>query len=175
MLDNITKRERIALFALACGFIDTWTDCYICAYDGTLQKVTSQKAITTSVSRWHNSARIQKAFETISAQVEEMRETERKKAGFGEDSDKAGESVRTSTNGRKYTDFSRPENQFRKLNELVNTATDSAETLDALKVIMSAQKADREAARDGKVVKCYIPISCKDCKLYEKERKKVSL
>ena len=104
-----------------------------------------------------------------------MRETERKKAGFGEDSDKAGESVRTSTQGGKYTDFSKPENQFRKLNELVNTATDSAETLDALKVIMSAQKADREAARDGKVVKCYIPMSCKDCKLYEKARKKVSL
>ena len=177
-MKELTPREKNALFGLASGFLDNWTECYIIAYDGPAEKVKTQTALNSSVSRWKNSAIVQREFKIISERIEKAKREEREK--ILRESDKGREnSVHTETAKPaqidKYTDFSKPENQFKKLNELVNTATDSAETLDALKVIMSAQKADREAARDGKVVKCYIPITCKDCKLYQKALKKVSL
>ena len=180
-MKELTPREKNALFGLASGFLDNWTECYIIAYDGPAEKVETQTALSSSVSRWKNSAIVQREFQIISERIERAKREEREKILNDErESDKGREnSVHTETAKPaqidKYTDFSKPENQFKKLNELVNTATDSAETLDALKVIMSAQKADREAARDGKVVKCYIPITCKDCKLYLKAAKKVSL
>ncbi len=177
-MKELTPREKNALFGLAAGFLDNWTECYVIAYDGPAEKVETQTALSSSVSRWKNSAIVQREFQIISERIERAKKEEREK--ILRESNKGREnSVHTETTKPaqidKYTDFSKPENQFKKLNELVNTATDSAETLDALKVIMSAQKADREAARDGKVVKCYIPITCKDCKLYQKAIKKVSL
>lgn len=177
-MKELTPREKNALFGLASGFLDNWTECYIIAYDGPAEKVKTQTALNTSVSRWKNSAIVQREFELITERIERTKKAEREK--IVRESDKGRENSTHTETAKpaqidKYTDFSKPENQFKKLNELVNTATDSAETLDALKVIMSAQKADREAARDGKVVKCYIPITCKDCKLYQKAAKKVSL
>lgn len=79
-----------------------------------------------------------------------------------------------STQKEKNIDYSDPANQARKLNELVNSADDPGEALDALKVIISTQKADREAARDKKAVGAYVPITCYDCPLYLEAKNKLS-
>ena len=71
-----------------------------------------------------------------------------------------------------FVDYSSPAAQQAKLNELVNTADDPGEALDALKVIIQAQKADREAAREGRTVRAYLPQACTDCPMYQKARKK---
>ena len=82
----------------------------------------------------------------------------------------AGESVRQESPtiaGRGSVDYTDPKNQARKLNELVNRADNTGEVLDALKVIIATQKADRDAARDGRQVRAYVPIGCNDCPLYQ--------
>ena len=70
--------------------------------------------------------------------------------------------------GARIIDYTNPENQTRKLNELINTASDAGEALDALKVIIQGQKADRDAAREQKTVRAYLPVMCSGCPLYEK-------
>ena len=99
------------------------------------------------------------------------------KAGTENGTDQAGGSVRTEPGPKlknsKFVDYSSPAAQQEKLNELVNTADDPGEALDALKVIIQSQKADRDAAREGRVQRVYLPISCDSCPLYQKARKKV--
>ena len=72
----------------------------------------------------------------------------------------------------KFVDYSDPANQRRKLNELVNKASDPGEALDALKVIISGQRDDKQAAKERRQVAAYLPICCNDCPLYQKARKK---
>ena len=67
-------------------------------------------------------------------------------------------------------DYSDPKNQAQKLNELVNTASDPGEALDALKVIISSQKADREAAKERKTVQVYLPLTCDACPLRQRAK-----
>ena len=72
-----------------------------------------------------------------------------------------------------FVDYADPANQRRKLNELVNTAKDPGAALDALKVIISGQKDDRQAAREQKQVRAYLPQVCQDCPLYTKAAAKL--
>lgn len=67
-------------------------------------------------------------------------------------------------------DYTDPKKQKEKLNEIINTAKDSGEALDALKVIISGQKQDAEAAKNNKVQRFYTPLQCRDCPLYQKEK-----
>ena len=97
-----------------------------------------------------------------------MRDVERLFDRDGDERAKAApENART-----KFVDYSSPAAQQAKLNELVNTASDPGEALDALKVIIQGQKADREAAKEGRVQRVYLPISCEACPLYQNARKK---
>ena len=91
--------------------------------------------------------------------------------GKEEETKTRGESVHTKSRTQKGVDYSNPLNQMQKLNELVNSSEDVGETLDALKVIISTQKADRESAREGKQVKAYLPMTCTNCPLYNKAQK----
>ena len=170
---KLKESEISAIYYHIFGGCEDWLLLYAIADGIGVQDIKNRSA----VYKWKNSHKIQELL--LKVQNEKTRLLASAEKGEKGKNNDVGESVHTEPRPAiqtdKYTDFSKPENQFKKLNELVNTATDSAETLDALKVIMSAQKADREAARDGKVVKCYIPITCKDCKLYQKAFKKVSL
>jgi len=170
---KLTPREISAIYYHIFGGCADWVLLYAIADGIDVQDIKNRSA----VYKWKNSHKIQDLLSKVQEEKTRLLASAEKaeKRPISDDGDSTHTTTQPQPQNAKFTDFSRPENQFRKLNELVNTATDSAETLDALKVIMSAQKADREAARDGKAVKCYIPISCKDCKLYEKARKKVSL
>jgi len=86
-----------------------------------------------------------------------------------------GGNKRTKTDGQKpvlRVDYTNPKNQADKLNELINTADDPSEALDALKVIISSQRADKESAKQGRQVRTYIPINCTDCPLYQGVKEK---
>lgn len=181
--EPITHRERVALFALAAGYIENWTDCYIAASQENEDTTRRRGGLNTTVQRWKNRTDIKDAFEAAKNNIfkhdEEVRrryraELEERK---GEDNqhDGTGDNERPEIrrgSRRGTIDYLNPENQAAKLNELVNKADSTGETLDALKVIIATQKADRDAARDGKQVKCYVPMSCDICPLYEKARKK---
>jgi hypothetical protein len=179
----ITHRERVALFALAAGYIENWTDCYIAASQENEETTRRRGGLNTTVQRWKARTDIRDAFQAAKnnlfehdEQIRRIYQSELDARGDNDNrEDGTGGSVRTeerATGKRRTVDYLNPENQAAKLNELVNRADSTGETLDALKVIIATQKADRDAARDGKQVKCYVPISCDSCPLYEKARKK---
>ncbi len=176
----LTMRERVAVKSLVFGIIPNWYDAYKVAYDGTISDVEKLKSFQPIVSRWKNNQQIQAYYNEciyLKSQDEERKKQDILK-GFqdeGKDGERLGGNVGTKrereTKTPKMVDFSNPQNQMQKLNELVNSSDDVGETLDALKVIISTQKADRESAKEGKQVKTYLPMTCTNCPLYNKVRK----
>lgn len=179
---RLTTREKAVLFAYAAGIIDNIKDAYIAADDKPQRETENQTAINCSVSRWHNSAKVQNTLQQFKKMLAD-RDAEQRQAGRMEERNRdsqaqdmePAESVRTKAQPAgqlaKFVDYSDPANQARKLNELINTADDPGEALDALKVIIQTQKADREAAKDQKIVRAYLPVHCAGCPLYEKRRR----
>ena len=179
----ITHRERVALFALAAGYIENWTDCFIVASQENEDTTRRRGGLNTTVQRWKARTDIRDAFQAAKNNLFEHDEQIRRiyqaeldeKGGKDNGNDGTGDNERPEIrrgSRRGTIDYLNPENQAAKLNELVNKSESAGETLDALKVIIATQKADRDAARDGKQVKCYVPMSCDICPLYEKARKK---
>lgn len=172
-----TQREKVAIFALAYGLVKTWTETFVLAYDGTPEQARERGGFATIVQRWKNRPDIVATFQDMQNLIYDRDRSNRlqgKKEGERlRDEERGGESIRTKTEPPKGQgiDYTKPENQTAKLNELVNNADDIGETLDALKVIIQTQKADREAAKEGKVVRAYIPMTCNDCPLYKRRKK----
>jgi len=181
---ELTLRETAAILAFSMGIIKTPIDAYIAADDKPTAELAKQTSLHVSVSRWINSPKvvneIKKFKKLISDRLADERQSarseERAKIEAERIQDSGGESEQpkpqTKTATKALIDYTDPKNQNRKLNELINTADDPGEALDALKVIISTQKADREAAKEQKIVRSYLPLSCADCPLMQRERKK---
>lgn len=170
---KLTPAEVAAIHLHVYGGASDWLQLYAIA-DGIKEK-DLESINRSTVYKWKNSLKI----------VELIRDLERKKqdtleravnSALEQIKEDEGGCVRTENDGTgkrgKTVDYTDPSNQARKLNELVNTATDPGEALDALKVIMQAQKSDREAAREQKQVRAYLPLTCAECPFLEKARKR---
>ena len=180
----LTKRENAIIYALAAGVVESWSEAYILAHQKPEEEIRKQTALYSTVTRWKQNPVIVNAYNSALALIkaredkikEEANRDKIQESGTDEEETNAGDNVRTKgAKGAKIAgniDYSNPAEQARKLNELVNTASDPGEALDALKVIISSQRADKEAAREGKRVVFYTPLRCKDCPLYEKAREK---
>lgn len=72
-------------------------------------------------------------------------------------------------------DYADPKNQLRKLNELINTARDADEQLDALKIMIAttAKNAEADESTHRKQVRAYLPLNCHDCPLYQRARQEL--
>lgn len=167
---KLTESEKAAIYYHVFGGVNDWPLLYAIG-DGLKDPTKIDRAI---VYRWRNMPKIQTLIESIQREKLVALEDEKRK-GFeaGRDSvlDNVGTNSQPTTAKSKFLDYTDPANQNRKLNELVNTSNDAGEVLDALKVIMQAQKADRDAAKTGKSVTAYVPMCCHDCPLYQKARK----
>ena len=167
---RLTPGEIAAVYYHVFGGCQDWTLLYAIA-DGIKDKQVYDINRNT-VSKWKGMDKITGLIQTLKA------EKDRTEKGTITATDGKGEedSVRTYSGPKlknsKFVDYSSPAAQQAKLNELVNTADDPGEALDALKVIIQSQKADRDAAKEGRVQRVYLPVSCTDCPLYLKARKK---
>ena len=184
----ITLREKAAIYALVSGALETWTDCFVVAMQDHEDVVRRRGGLATMVARWKarqdikdlylNAQRfyIDKADQAVEKWKRENPTHKDTEKGGNEDAPGVlGDNVRTepqTPGGRKTVDYTDPKNQARKLNELINRADNTGEALDALKVIIQTQKADRDAARDGRQVRAYIPMGCNDCPLYQRAAQK---
>lgn len=171
---QITEPEIASIYYHIFGGCDNWLTLYAIADNKKPEQIRNR----TAVYRWKNSTKIQKLVAKIQAEKDGITKNFapiKHGAEIGTGGNVSTETdTETETRKPKYKDYSRPDNQTEKLNELVNTATDAGDALDALKVIISAQRADKESAKDGKQVRAYVPISCTECPLYEKALKKVT-
>lgn len=172
---RLTEREKAAVYMNVFGGCDDWRLLYAIA-DNTPEKAPAD--IDRSVaSRWKNSPKIRALIDELNrVKLQMIVNAEKAGAEKARAEQEAGNSERAKAapeNARtKFVDYSSPAAQQAKLNELVNTASDPGEALDALKVIIQGQKADREAAKEGRVQRVYLPISCESCPLYQNARKK---
>lgn len=170
--NKLTESEKAAIYYHIFGGCNDWLLLYAIADGKKPENVRNR----STIYKWKNSHKIQDLLSKVQKEkdsalqafADEQRKTETDSGG------NVATETSTQRTKPKYKDYSRPDNQTEKLNELVNTATDAGDALDALKVIISAQRADKESAKDGKQVRAYVPISCTECPLYEKASKKVT-
>ncbi len=173
---KITPGEIAAVYYSVFSGCEDWRQLYAIA-DGIKDKDKQKIVNRSTVYAWKNTKKIQELLQEVQKKKFELIQAAENK-GFEDGKNSLLDNIPTENEtGRKTSrivDYSDPTNQARKLNELVNTANDPGEVLDALKVIIQTQKADREAARDQKTVRAYLPLSCNSCPFLEKARKKGS-
>ncbi len=179
-MKNVTEREKAVIFALAAGGIDDWKKAYLLSREYSTKEAEQIKSLSPTVTRWKQRPDIVETYRTA-VQLLKAKEEILKEEGWrqareeeGKEEEETGPADNNRTQKRKTAriDYSDPKAQTDKLNELINTADDPGEALDALKVIIQTQKADREAARSQKSVIYYRPVRCNQCKLYLKAGKK---
>lgn len=168
----LTEREKAAIFYLAAGMVRTWKEAYIIGHDKPAETISAQAGIDTSAARWKNRPVVIeqfRIFQNYFIERDELNRTQGNSDGNGEE----GDNIRPDgLTFRGFVDYQDPTNQSRKLNEIINGASDPGEALDALKVIIQTQKADRDGAKDNRTVRAYVPITCPECPLYAKAREK---
>lgn len=171
----ITNREKAAIVAFKLGLIQDQKTAFITAEDAPEKDAASRKSLDTLASRWFNSEKIL----GFSAYVDRLladrdadaRQRGREEAEQGRSQE--GGSNRTSEPRRAPVDYYDPANQKRQINRIIQEASDDPKTqLDAIKAIQQTQRDDRQAARDQKQVKTYLPQRCSACPLMQKARKK---
>ena len=176
----LTEREKCAIFAYKYGILPDLKTAYLCADEKTTKELLNQVGLKSRVSAWSNSEKFKQYAEYCTRLIadkesnavkrgkdEILQELQRGENPRGESESPKTQPAKAVTNSVDYSD---PANQMRKLNDLVNTADDSGEALDALKVIISTQKADKEAARERKTVVFFTPVKCLDCQMYQKAK-----
>lgn len=173
MAKEITDREKAAIIFNIYTGCDDWPRLYAIASDKPASEVLKDKYLSDRASKWKRSADVQRylqeqrdrkavADNAKRMEIEKMAaENERKK-------------IERETGRPNFVDYTDPANQRRKLNELINDASDPGEALDALKVVISGQRDDRQAAREGRQVRAYLPLLCHNCPLYQKAQTKLN-
>jgi len=165
---TLTDKEKAVLFWHVFGGVDDWALLYKTALNEKTFKGQSFKNLKDYVSKWKRTSKVQNFIRELEILKIRMLETAKEEGRI-----EGAESVRTNgenlVSGGVFVDYSNPTNQIRKLNALINTAKDPNDTLDALKVLIASQKADKETLKEGKPIRAYLPISCNRCPLYLKE------
>lgn len=178
---KITNREKAAVLLAAAGLVDDWTELYFIAEDKSRKDAESVQFVAASVSRWKNSDKIKKCLAEYTKLLAD-READARTEGRDEERRKETERRRTEENERTERDAGKPfaaavdyydpTNQRKQINRIIQEASDDPKTqLDAIKAIQQTQRDDRQAARDQKQVKSYLPLRCLSCPLYAKARK----
>ena len=169
----ITNREKAAIAAYKLGLFPDQKTTFIAAEDKPEAQV-NPKGIAQLASRWFLSPKIVQFSEymdrLLADRDADARRRGREEAEMGRG---PGGSEGADARPRKALDYYDPENQKRQINRIIAEAADDPKTqLDAIKAIQQTQRDDRQAARDQKQVKTYLPMRCAACPLMMKARKK---
>lgn len=176
-MQDLTLSEKVAICGLVCGVVDNWADCYLIGAGKYGDLSVNRNNLRPTVSRWKNSAKVVKEYEKQTAEL-----ATRAKAGLTIIDNSEGEKL-TGCDNKEHTktrrgaqiDYTRPENQRTLLNDLINTADDQKDKLDALKTIIQAQKDDKQAAKDNQIQRFYTPQRCGTCPLYTKAKNNLTI
>jgi hypothetical protein len=182
----ITEREKAAIFAYKYGILPDWKTAYICAADDTIKNAQNLRAFRSALSRWVNSDKVKQFSEYCTRVIADhetdarnrgkMEERRNQERGGVQEESTGGDSERPQTARQNFdarVDYYDPQNQRKQINKIIQEAADDPKTqLDAIKAIQQTQRDDRQAAKEGKAVRVYLPITCDLCPLLEKKRTK---
>lgn len=180
-----TDRERAAIFALAAGYITDWKTAFIAADEKETKIVSNYSALHSNVSHWKNCAKVKRLYDDATrflairdqqnrddASQEERRRIEAQSQDGGREED----SKHTQTKRpAAIVDYYDPVNQRTQINRIIAESDNDPKTqLDAIKAIQQTQRDDKQAARDQKQVRSYLPLRCESCPLYAKAAAKAT-
>ena len=137
---------------------------YSVAYNGTLADAHALRDLPAIASRWWRSRKIQDFFQAETALYNANKDAV--EARIESECMARLESKRDAVRPSRCVDYSRPENQRAKLNELINGAVDSHDALDAMKLMIQRQQDIAPEQVKGPQVRAYMPLTCSDCPLY---------
>lgn len=165
---KLTEREAAILkYGIAYG-VTSPAVLYRLACDGS-----QDPAVAT---RWLQTRKVKEFLARERAVWEESRRKERLKIESEAVAKEAARKSKDVTAGDLgFVDYANPKNQLHKLNQLINTAHDADGELDALKLMIAttAKNAEADESPHRKQVRAYLPISCKDCPLYQNARQEL--
>ena len=170
---KLSELEKAVLYYHVFGNIDDWTQLYIIADNTNTDEKPAY--FGSEVSKWKNSEKVQAFLQKIKKDKADQDANERLK-GREEERKRIEDTERTKNEAQNdlgtITDYSDPENRKRLYNEVIRKAGDDPKTqLDAAKMFEQIQRDDKQAAREQKQVRAYLPLLCHDCPLYQKEQK----
>jgi hypothetical protein len=176
-MQDLTLSEKVAICGLVCGVVDNWADCYLIGAGKYGDLSVNRNNLRPTVSRWKNSAKVVKEYEKQMAEFATRAKSLSisDNSGEGEKLTSCDNKEHTKNGKRTQIDYTRPENQRTLLNDLINTADDQKDKLDALKTIIQAQKDDKQAAKDNQIQRFYSPLRCSGCPLYQKANKNLTI
>ena len=188
----ITIREKAVLFLIAYGLLDDWETAYFASEDKSLKDAQSIKFPGPNVSKWKNSHKVQQQIKDFQELINENNAKQRfiganeikkiSELDLGDDKPKE-KAQRESEPIKEYKpkivspqiDYNDPKARKDLYNRIIASSYDDPKTqLDAAKLIEQTQKDDKQAAKEGKSVRVYLPLSCDICPLAQKARKKGS-
>lgn len=133
---------------------------YSFAYPGAFADAQALRDLPAVASRWWRSRKVQDFLNSVTAQYKAHQEAEVSRI---ESECIARLSADGNAHQERGIDFSIPENQRKKLNELINGATDPHDALDALKTMIGRQQDIAPEKKNGPQIRAYLPLTCDQC------------
>ena len=179
---KITTPEIAALHMVVFAGEENWNKVFAAAAGEDYEECKGFNRLPQYASMWRHSQKVKNELQRLELVRDAMLQEERARA-FEDGVQSAEGNFNTETEARirldkgkkkeaysGMVDYTDPDMQKRKLNEIINKAADAGEALDALKVIIQGQRNDQEAAKDNQVQRFYTPIQCRDCPLYQEKK-----
>ena len=175
---KLTEREKAALIMYVYGYCQDWRELYAIAVDTSHDLALRDINIAVYASRWKNTAKVREFL---------AKEKERREIWLGKERERIAGEVREQvdnsvctekekrTRTTNYIDYSDPDNRKQLYNRVIAAADDDPKTqLDAAKMFEQIQRDDKQAAREQRQVRAYLPITCDTCPLYQRAKKRSS-
>ena len=181
---QVTPRQKAAIYALAAGVLADWKEAFIAAHEGRTIEAREKAKSYANVAHWKARKAIQdfyaecvdtittaRAAERLKGQEEGRRKADEENEGRREESEPTETQKKTRDEIR--IDYYDPANQRRQINRIIAESSGDPKTqLDAIKAIQQTQRDDRQAAQDRRQVQAFLPLRCQNCPLYERQKAK---
>lgn len=202
-MSKLSDREKICITFAALQEVTekkiNWAQIYAQSRNKQFDEL-AKNPNAAAVSVWKNSADVKNFFSDsvesiknfINREIEKEKnklldEIEQQANATGEDGETSGDfpgnspgnslnetlsKIRRKNSGIA-EDFTERENLITALNNLANSAKDSREKIDTLKIIADLQRFKDQAKQDDNEIKrFYMPLKCSECVLYQKAKAK---
>ncbi|MBR5397644.1 MAG: hypothetical protein IK145_07325 [Bacteroidales bacterium] len=168
----ITERET-AIVRLAVWYPSKMSPSllYSLAYPGAFSEAQALRDLPAVASRWWRSKKILECLQAETALYNANKDAV--EARIESECIARHDSSGDAMHPLRGVDFSLPENQRAKLNELINGAVDPHDALDAMKLMMSRQQDIAPDQAKKPQVRAYLPLTCSSCPLYMEKRNKI--
>lgn len=155
--NELTFREKAAIrLHIYTGGDIGIADLYRVAYNGDETAIARIASIPSVASRWWRSAKVVDYYTREKATYDAKKEKERLQI-------EREVSARLSSPEKVEIDYSDPKNVMAKLNTIINTAADSGEVLDAIRLLVQKQNDLAPARKTEQVQRFFTPVQCRDC------------